>query len=368
MEYNRENLLEVLRAIFKWKRPIIITCGAVGVLTALVSLMLPTYYMATTTFYAASPTLQSPAVIFGVGNQKLEFYGESEDMDRVIQSATSNDLLNYMVNKFDLYNHYDIDTSNIKAPYRMSKKFFSLYNIEKNERNAIELSIEDKDRLKVSEMANAAREKINEISNALIKQSQEEIIHSYENQIKDKQETLAVLSDSISALRKRYNIFDPETQRKVLGKQIPTLKGQIAGDKAKLGEYKKIGKRDSINVISARIIGNAEMLRALTEDENGLDMSKGMSMIDQLSQSEQVLMEELGEDKSNYGKYKAAFDTPKPALYVQDLAETPVVKSWPKRSFFVLGATFLAFFFCVFGVLLLEFNRDVDWKSIVNAK
>ncbi len=368
MEYNRENLLDVLRAIFKWKRPIFFTCLAVGILSVIVTLLLPVYYKASTTFYAASPTLQSPAVIFGDGNQKLEFYGESEDMDRVIQCANSNELLDYMVNEFNLYEHYDIDTSNIKASYKIASKFFGLFTIEKNERNAIELSIEDKDRLKVAKMANAARVKINDIANGLIRQSQEEIIHSYENGISEKQKTLAVLSDSISSIRRRYQIFDPETQRKVLGLQIPSLKSQLAGDKAMLEVYKKQNRRDSINVITARIIGNTEKLKGLTQYENGLDLSKGMSMLDQLSQTEQTIMEELGEDQSNYEKYKAAFNTPKPALFVQDKAETPVVKSWPKRSYMVLGATFLAFFFCILGVLILEYNRDVDWKEIVNSK
>ncbi len=368
MEYSRENLLDVLRAIFKWKKPIFLTCMAVGILSVIITLLLPVYYKATTTFYAASPTLQSPAVIFGDGNQKLEFYGESEDMDRVIQCANSNELLEFMVRKFNLYEHYDIDTSNIKAPYKMGTKFFGLFNIEKNDLGAIELSIEDQDRLKVADMANSARNRINEIANGLIRQSQVEIINSYTKQIQEKQKTLAVLSDSISAIRKRYQIFDPESQRELLGELIPTLKGQIASDKARLESYRKNGRRDSVNMISTRIVGNIEKLKALTEDENGLDLSKGMSMLDQLSQTEQTIMEELGEDKSNYEKYKAAFDTPKPALFIQDTAETPVVKSWPKRSFFVLGATFLAFFFCILGALILEYNRDVDWKEIINAK
>ncbi len=369
MEYNRDNLLDVLRVIFKWKKPIFLTCLGVGILTAAVSLMLSNYYQATTIFYAASPTLQSPAVIFGDGNQKLEFYGESEDVDRVIQCANSNELLQFMTQKFDLYNHYEIDTNDIKAPYRLSKKFYGYFTIEKNERNAIELSIEDKDRLKVADMANSARHKINEISNGLIRQSQVEIINSYTKQIDEKQKTLKILSDSISAIRKRYQIFDPESQREMLGEQIPSIKATLASDKATLAEFKKQGRQDSINVISARIIGNTEKLKSLTgADVSNLDLSEGMSRLDQLIQIEQTIMEELGEDKSNYEKYKAAFDTPKPALFIQNEADTPVVKSWPKRSIFVLGAMFMTFFFSLLGVLIIEYNRDVNWKSIIQGK
>jgi hypothetical protein len=83
---------------------------------------------------------------------------------------------------------------------------------------------------------------------------------------------------------------------------------------------------------------------------------------------EQTLMEELGEDKAKYKKYKSAFSVPKPALFVQDVAEAPVIKSWPRRTTMVLGSTFLTFVFCLLGVLVLEYNRDVDWKGIVMGK
>ncbi len=368
MEYNRDHLLDVVRTIFKWKKPIIITCVTVGVLTAIISLMLPNYYEASTTFYAASPELQSPSVIFGESNKELEFYGEGEDMDRLIQAAESNDLFHFMVQKFDLYNHYDIDTSDSKAPFKLRAKFYKHFNIQKNERDAIVLSVEDKNPELAASMANIARDQINNITNNLIRGSQNEIIKSFEKQIEEKQKTLDNISDSLSAVRNRYGVFDAGYQREVMGTQVPNLTSSIASDKAKLEIYNKRGRRDSINAISARIIGNENRLEAITKGKNGLDVSKGISLVDQYFQSEQTIMEELGEDRAKYERYKSAFAVPKPALFIQDHAEVPVVKSRPKRSFIVIGAGFIAFLFSILGVLILEYNKDVDWKSIVNAK
>lgn len=368
MEYNRDSLLDVVKTIFKWKKPIFLTCFAVGVVTAVISLLMPNYYEGSTTFYAASPSLQSPSVIFGESSKELEFYGEGEDMDRLIQAAESNDLYNYMRDKFNLYEHYDIDSTNSKASFKLRTKFMSHFNIQKNERDAIVLSIEDKDGEIAASMANVARDKINNIANNLIFYSQLEIINSYEKQIVEKEKTLSMISDSLSALRTRYGIFDASYQREVLGTLLPNLQAGIAGENARLEVFKKQGRRDSVNVISARIVGYESKLKALTTGKNGLDVSEGISKIDQLAQIEQTIMEDLGDNRSNYEKYKAAFAVPKPALYVQDHAEVPVVKSRPKRSFIVLGATFLAFMFSILGILIFEYNRDVDWKSIVNAK
>jgi len=368
MEYSRDNLLDVVKTIFKWKKPIIITCFAVGVITAGISLLLPNYYEASTTFYAASPSLQSPAAIFGESSKELEFYGEGEDMDRLIQAAESNELFRFMAQKFDLYKHYDIDSMHPKAKFKLRTAFHSHFSIIKNERDAIVLSIEDKDKALSSLMANAARDQINKIGNGLIRGSQEEIIKSYEKQISSKELLLQTISDSLSVLRDRYGIFDASYQKEVLGTLLPTLQSSIASEKARLEVYIKKNKRDSISAIKDRLVGFEGKLNALTIGKNGFDISTGISKIDKLSTVEEVIMEELGDDKSNYEKYKSAFAVPKSALFIQDIAEEPVVKSRPKRSFLVLGATFFAFLFSLLGVLVLEYNKDVDWKSIVNAK
>lgn len=368
MEYSRDNLLDVVKTIFKWKKPIVITCFAVAVITAAVSLLLPNYYEASTTFYAASPSLQSPSVIFGESNKELEFYGEGEDMDRLIQAAESNELFHFMVKKFDLYKHYDIDSTNSKAPFKLRTAFYSHFNIIKNERDAIVLSIEDKDKALSALMANTARDQINAIGNGLIRGSQEEIIKSYEKQIDNKEVALQTISDSLSALRNRYGIFDAGFQREIVGSMMPTLQSSIASEKARLAIYTKKNRRDSINAITDRIVGLEEKLKSLTIGKNGSDISIGMSKIDQLATTEQTIIEELGDDRANYQKYKSAFSVPKPALFIQDYAEEPVIKSRPKRSFIVIGATFFTFLFLLLGVLVLEYNRDVDWKSIVNAK
>lgn len=368
MEYSRDNLLDVVRTIFKWKKPIITTCLAVGIITAAISLLLPDYYEASTTFYAASPSLQSPSVIFGESTKELQFYGTGEDMDRLVQASESNELFNFLLKEFDLYNHYDIDTSSIKAKSKLRLRFTKHFNVIKNERDAIILSVEDKDREFSAKMANAARERINDIANGLIRESQREIIKSYELQISDKIASLATISDSLSALRDRYGIFDADYQKKIIGTQMPILQSDIASEKARLAIYEKRNKRDSINVISARIVGFEEKLKALNVGKNGLDISTGISLIDQLARTENAIIEELGDDQANYKKYKSSFSVPKPALFVQDYAEVPVVKSRPKRSFLVIGITFLAFLFTLLGVLVFEYNKDVDWKSIVNAK
>ncbi len=370
MNPTKENLLDVLRVLFKWKKPIIGIVLAVGVITAIASLLfMDTYYKATTTFYAASPRLHSPSIIFGDEGTVLDFYGEGDDIDRLLQCSGSNELVDYMVKEFNLYETYDIDSTKKKAAYKVRQKFFNLYSVVKNERDAVELSIEDTDQERVAEMTNAARNKVDEIGKKLLFGSQAEILKSYEVQIEEKTKSLAEIADSLSVLRNKYKIFDAGMQRKFLGSKLPALKGNIAATKARLDNYKKTGgPRDSIRVLGTRLFGYEEQLKALTTDESGLDVSIGLSKIAKLNEEEAMIQENLAEDKDKFKRYKAAFEVPKSSMFVQDHAERPVVKSRPKRSIVCLGAMFAAFMFSVIGVLLIEYNRDVDWKEIINAK
>lgn len=368
MEYNKSHLLDVLRVFFKWKRPILIFTGAAAIISVVASLLLPNYYQAETIFYAASPDLQSPATIFGDSNKDLEFFGEGEDRDRLLQAANSNDLFNYMVQTFHLYQHYDIDSTQLKAPYKMRKRFAKHFKVIKNERDAIVLSVEDKDRELAAKMANTARDKVNEIGNKLLRGSQKQIIESFRQQIEQKEKILKNIADSMAVYRTKYGIFDAKYQSKVIAELTPKLNANLAREKVFLKMFQQQGIRDSIRVYKTKIAATEQQIKSLSNETKGSSFSTGISKLKQLEAVERTMSQELAEERVKYEKYKAAFLVPKPALFVQDIAEVPVVKSRPKRSFIVLGVTFLAFLISLLGVFVLEYNKDVDWKSIKNTK
>ena len=165
---QRENLLDVLKILFKWLRPIAYLCIGVGIGTTAISLLLDNYYESTTTFYASSIDQAKPGQIFGTSSRDLEFYGNDRDNDRLLTIAESNGLVDYMVRTFDLYTHYDIDSTKERAPFNVRQKFNKYYTVIKTKREAIELSIEDTDKELAAEMVNAARNKIDELAIVIV--------------------------------------------------------------------------------------------------------------------------------------------------------------------------------------------------------
>ena len=57
---KKMTLVDVIKLINKQKRLIIIATLVVSILTAMVMLLMPNYFKATTMFYAASPDLSKP--------------------------------------------------------------------------------------------------------------------------------------------------------------------------------------------------------------------------------------------------------------------------------------------------------------------
>ncbi|MBT8218774.1 MAG: hypothetical protein KJP00_03065, partial [Bacteroidia bacterium] len=166
---NREDLLGVLQVLYRWRKPILFTTMAAALLSIVIALILPKYYQSATTFYAASPDLNKPDIVFGDINTNFDYYGSDADIDRILTIAQSNELVDYMVDSFRLYEAYDIDPDNSKAPHYVELNFQKLYNVIRTPFDAILLEIEDKDPALSARMVEAARGKINEIATGLIR-------------------------------------------------------------------------------------------------------------------------------------------------------------------------------------------------------
>ncbi|MCB0585551.1 MAG: hypothetical protein KDD06_09545, partial [Phaeodactylibacter sp.] len=79
---NNDNLIDVLKTLFKWKRPIFYVCLIAGVGSIVISLFLSNYYAATTIFLAVSPDQATPEALYGKGQLRNEYYGNENDIDR----------------------------------------------------------------------------------------------------------------------------------------------------------------------------------------------------------------------------------------------------------------------------------------------
>ena len=232
MEENQDNLLGVLGTMIRHRKILLRFAVLSGALTAVISLLLPNYYASTATFYAASPQLANSELTFGNTGMVADYYGNEHDLDRLLTIAESNELVDYMVNRFQLYIHYDIDSTKIKAPHKVREHFRKLYTVEKTKADAVEITVEDTDPQYAATMVNAAMSKINAIASRLTREGPGKQISGFETLMADKKNMLRTYDDSLVRLRDRYGIIDATSQGELLAEMIGRVDCQRGADQA----------------------------------------------------------------------------------------------------------------------------------------
>lgn len=361
---KKENLLDVVAILFKWKKFIIVTVGAAAIISAIVSLVLPVYYKATTVFYAASPDLAVPESIFGNSSQAPKYYGTESDINRLMSIANSNELANFMIDSFNLYQHYDITPRSSKEAHAVRLKFKKHFKALKTKYDAIELSVEDRDKELAARMANAAREFINLMGQQLIKAGQEKILRTYIDNIQSKEQGLQILNDSLQKVRETYGVYNHLAQTEVMTEMISKAEAKLFNSQAKLDALKNNRHfKDSVAILKANIAGYEHELDLLRKRLDTFNL--GMTKVETMKSAQSEIIEKLSEDKERYKQLKAAYESEFPAVLLMEPATIPLIKERPKRMIIVTVSTIAALVFSVLGVVVFETYKNTDWQQIL---
>ncbi len=366
MDQNRDSLLDVLRTLLRCRRPILLTTGGAAAIVALCSLLfLDNYYQATTLFYAASPDLARPEAFSDNQGARQEFFGNEQDIDRLLSIAESGELADSMIRMFNLFEHYDIDTSRPKAGFFVREEFYSLFTVMRNELGAIEISIEDKDRKLSATMANAARRQIDNIARRLIKESQERQISHYERTMREQARSLAELGDTLRRTREQYSIFNTNSQGEALAELLATTRNTLIGQQAMLQSLESAGPRfrDSVVMVRAKVRSTSRQLDSLKTRLS--TFNQGVTHIEVMERELREAALRQSETKEKYKLLLTSRESDIAAIHLVEVAQPPLIKSRPKRSLLVVCSAFLAFLFLALGCLAIDSWGNISWKELL---
>lgn len=356
------HLLGVLRPLWRWRVPILLTTLAGAVLAVIVSLLLPVYYTGYTSFVALSPEQVSIESTFGTGGQRTQFYGTGDDIDRLLSVAESADVLNYLVHEFDLYTVYDVDSTAQKGPLKVIQELQSNYAVERNARDIIELTVEDRDPERAATMARAARERVNQTNLALIRATHRRNANGVESDVQSSETRLQDLNRRLAGVRDTSGIYNTEAQSEILATAASVLDQRIARTTARLEAFRARGPRDSINLLSIDLAGLASTRDAITLQLNKLNASIGE--IENMEEEREIASESLSESRTRLKQYQAILTGDRRTLEVIEEAEVPLVKSYPVRWLIVAVTTVLTFVLAVIAALLIDTGGRYDWRSV----
>ena len=361
-----DSLFDIVILLYKWRKQLIIATLVAAIITAGISLLLPNYYAASTQFYAASPDLAKPSPI-GVAENNIDFYGNDQDIDRLLAISKSNEVSDHLINEFDLYTHYQIKPDSKHAKHKLLLKLNKLFEATKTKYDGINLRVEDKDISKVADMANSARNKIEEVAQRLIKESQKNLINGHKSNIDIKQGQLDALTDSLYVIRSKYKIFNTASQGEAFGSSMVTVEGKYQRAVAEVSALKESGApRDTIIIMEAKLKGYQNQLSALQDDIK--KYNDGYPTIVSLERDIKDYGEQLAIDKERLKQLEAVYNSDFNTIHIIEEAVTPVYKSRPKRSIYVIGVAMMTFILACLWVLLMDQFKKNSWgEQLKNA-
>jgi len=370
----KESLIDITRLVLRKKRTIIRNIAVAGLVAIVAVLFLPNYYSSTTVFYPASPDVMKPEHIFGNSSKEMEYYGTGVDLDRMLTVAQSGELYDLMIDSFDLYRRYDIDSTGSKARYKAHMTFKDHYRIEKTKLDAIELTIEDKDPKMAASMANATRFFINELVSNLLKSNLSELATTIRDNIGQKQKEVDLLADSVRLLRNKFKIIDPESQAIELMQKMVGTESKLKREQERLKVLQAAPgiPRDTITMLKAMVAGLREEYRSLTDSNttsaiNFNNFNEGRNTIEIMSTQLRSAKDYLTVYNTRYNQVLGVLKSNSNALHLVEKADIPLVKSRPKRSLIVLSVVMAALMLNVIGIIVINTLQDPEWKKLWNG-
>lgn len=130
---------------FLWKYKVIfISLGvAAAVISSIVSLMMEEKFKSTVVLY---PTMSNSIVYSDQLNNEQDptAFGEKEATEKMLQILESAYIRERVVSKFDLMNHYEIDTTSDLKLYYLTESYNDMISFERNSKGAVLINVFDR--------------------------------------------------------------------------------------------------------------------------------------------------------------------------------------------------------------------------------
>jgi uncharacterized protein involved in exopolysaccharide biosynthesis len=336
-----------LLAIFhRWKYLLGLAAGLAAVASIVVTLSMPNIYSSTAIFLPTSPQSADPDRL--VEGSKLELGVRAEDLDRVLTIGQSLPLAEQMIQKFNLYEHYHAGQPGSDAvENRVLGEFNSSFSIVHNERDAIELTFQDRDKKLAADVANAMVAAIDSINQQLTLINRRNVLELYRQRSGALGRSYATTRQQLEATRRRYGVFGLDQQGRYLAKAVIETEKELQVAEGGGG---------------GSVAGLRRALRGLTRADGGNVMNlegwtRGTDSVNLLASRLTDLQTRYVASQGAYEQAETSLRSRVSSLYLVQKAYPATRKSKPLRSAIVLGSVLATVALSVFLILLLELYR-----------
>ncbi|MCF6366735.1 MAG: Wzz/FepE/Etk N-terminal domain-containing protein [Bacteroidales bacterium] len=194
--------VDLLVFLYKKRKPIILITLIGAIASIIVSLMMTPMYKSTVVMYAASSASVSKSLLTNSGRGNMMAFGDEEETEQLLQILQSNDIVNYIVEKYNLTEHYSIDTTSKFKKTSLYKTFNSNISFSKTKLQSIQIVVYDEDPEYASNIANDISLYADTVMNKIRKKRAWDALLIVEYEYNKLNKQIQEMSDSLSTLNK----------------------------------------------------------------------------------------------------------------------------------------------------------------------
>jgi len=221
---TKNNFLDnmpLIALLYKWRKKIITISFAAAVCAAIISLFMPNIYKSGAIIFPTINLSSGKALL----HEKDDFldFGKEADLEHMIQILESDEIRKRVIEKFDLLNHYKIDSTKQFFRDKLHKMFAKATSFKVTKFSSISISVLDRDPQIAADIAN----EIVSLIDTVINNMQQSIAkQGYQSLIKERYfivGKIKIMEDSIDKIR-AFGITNYESQSEVLNEQWAVAK------------------------------------------------------------------------------------------------------------------------------------------------
>jgi tyrosine-protein kinase Etk/Wzc len=377
------SLIDLLIVIGRRKKFLVVSTIAVGILTLIVTLLIPKGYTATVTVLPpqqgsslSSALLSQVGNLGALGSLAGGSLGLKNPADMTIALLKSRSVEDAMIQRFDLMKLY--------KEKRLSDARKSLENhtsIESNIKDGlIRIEIEDRDPKRASDMANAYVDEYQKFSQHLAIGEAGQRRLFFEHQLVGAKNDLAGAEEALKASQQKSGMIQLDSQAKALIESVAALRAEITAKEVEISSLSlsETSNNPDIRMAREQLAALQSQLRRIGGTQSGED-SDLIVPRGKIPQAGMDYVRKLRDVKYNEMIFEilakqfevAKIDEAREGAIIQvvDAAVPPDKKSFPKISLIVPAATLIWFVLAISGILFLQgirraSRRPEDYRKL----
>lgn len=308
--------------LYLWNRkwPLIILTGIAAVISIIVSLTIEEKYKSEVIIFpTAATSISHDLLAVNIAKKEIMKLGEDEEVEQLLQVLNSDEIRARIIHKYDLMNHYDIDTAASYPLTVLNEEFAENFAFTPTKFMSVSIQVMDTDPAMAAAMANDIGNLVDTIMNGMQKERAQMALALVEHEYFSFKAHIIELQDSLKIISEK-GIVDYESQSEVTNQAYA----------------------------QAILDGNTRAEKKLQEKLDVLAKYGGAYM--SLAYQLEFESEQLSKLKSKYAEAQLDATQNLPNKFVVNSAFVAEKKSYPVRWLIVVASTFSTF---ILALLLL---------------